>query len=193
MIATDTYCQEERSFGLDTTLSGEQWFESQFSMSQNELDRSHRTWWVQREKTPSVEQTFRIGIRDPLPSWLPDVVNSLNSLLVLEDNWDSYGAQKIDAKATIAAIQVLLSVMEEETPQPSIVPTPLGGVQLEWHRFGIDLEVEITPSMRYLISYNDETDETEFDEDNTDNHLMQDVRPLLALVDQITQRASLEK
>ena len=190
MIATAYYQEGSSLYG--STLSEPQWVEPPFSTSQDELDQSNHIWRVQREKKLSAEQKFRIGIESRPPSWLSHAVSSLNLLLALTDNWDSYGAQSIKTEAAIAAIQVLHSVMEEKTPLPSIVPTPLGNIQLEWHKFGIDLEVEVTPSQYYSISYEDETKGTEPYEDDSANRSVQNLQPLLTFINQITERANME-
>ncbi len=195
MTATEVYYQEqEEHYSYISTPSEPLWFGSPFSTFPDELDQSSRIWRVQCEKRSSVAaQTFRIKINDRPPSWLLDVVNSLNSLLALAENWDSYGAHRISVDAGLAAIQVLLAVMEEKTPSPSIVPTPLGGIQLEWHKLGIDLEVEITPSKNYSILYEDETGETEPYEDDSSSYSVHNLQPLSNLIDQITRRANMEE
>lgn len=62
-------------------------------------------------------------------------------LLALEENWDSYGGQAIRREAVDAAIRLRAAVATE----PSFVPMSNGGVQVEWHRQGFDIELEISP------------------------------------------------
>ena len=65
-------------------------------------------------------------------------------LLTLKENWDSYGAPIISKIAVDAALQlrkVLAAV-------PSFVPMSNGGVQIEWHSSGFDVELEIQPNGR---------------------------------------------
>ncbi len=65
-------------------------------------------------------------------------------LLALKENWDSYGAPIISKIAVDAALQlrnVLAAV-------PSFVPMSNGGVQVEWHSLGFDVELEIQPNGR---------------------------------------------
>ena len=40
-------------------------------------------------------------------------------------------------------LSVLNDVMRTRTPIPQVVPSAGGGVQLEWHQKGIDLELHI--------------------------------------------------
>lgn len=62
-------------------------------------------------------------------------------LLALKKNWDSYGGQAIRRKAVDAAIRIRAAVATE----PSFVPMSNGGVQVEWHRQGFDIELEVSP------------------------------------------------
>ena len=191
MNTTEAYFEEEQCLH-DSTLSALQWFAPRFSTFQNELDQLHHTWQIQKEAKIFTELKYLIKTESKPPSWLSEAVTELNSLLALADNWDSYGACRISQEAAFAAIQVLHFVMEEKTPLPSVVPTSLGGIQLEWHRFGIDLEVEITPSRSYSISYEDETEETESYEDDSPHHSAYNPQPLFNFVNRITQRADME-
>jgi hypothetical protein len=36
---------------------------------------------------------------------------------------------------------------------PQIVPTVHGGIQLEWHRGGVDLEIEVAATGEVLVDY----------------------------------------
>jgi hypothetical protein len=40
------------------------------------------------------------------------------------------------------ALTVLVEVMENDAPAPSVVPLDDGGIQVEWHRRGRNLEIE---------------------------------------------------
>jgi hypothetical protein len=64
----------------------------------------------------------------------------LNELLALPENWDGYGAQRIERDAIAGARQFLSRV--------NVTPCVSGGVQLEWHTNGIDLELEFDASGR---------------------------------------------
>lgn len=97
------------------------------------------------------------------PAWLPDVVEKINSLLALPENWDSYGAERIKLDAALNTVKLLLSAMEEYTPLPAIVPVSSGNLQVEWHVFDRDLEIEIG-SHDYRIL---DTDSSPFQIDDT--------------------------
>ena len=89
------------------------------------------------------------------PAWLMPVVKVMGELLDLPENWDSYGARRINPTAIAFALQLLFDTMRSDTPSPSVVPTSRGGVQLEWHAHGIDLEIEIRSPGRLYVCYED--------------------------------------
>lgn len=74
---------------------------------------------------------------------LAELYAKVNSLLSLERDWDSYGAERISADSALNALWLLLQVMDTKTPMPSIVPVANGDVQIEWHTGGVDLEVDV--------------------------------------------------
>jgi len=88
-------------------------------------------------------------------AWFVPVRHSVYELLSLEENWDSYGAAPIRQEFLASASSLLQSIMDEDTPLPSIVPTTPGGVQVEWHCDGIDLEIEIESTSRINVYFED--------------------------------------
>ncbi|HVZ60645.1 MAG TPA: hypothetical protein VG892_07650 [Terriglobales bacterium] len=58
---------------------------------------------------------------------------NLEALCALEDNWDGYGGKR----PTVAALQTVSEVF--------YVPVCDGGVQLEMHTGGMDIEISINP------------------------------------------------
>jgi len=57
--------------------------------------------------------------------------------------WDSYNALPLRHDTAAFALSVLNSVMKSQTPLPHVAPTSDGGLQLDWHEKGIDLELHI--------------------------------------------------
>lgn len=82
------------------------------------------------------------------PPWLRQTLSELQNLLRLPPNWDSYGALPIDPRAAAVAHRLLLEIMQVETPVPSVAPLSDSGIQLDWHRRGLDVEVMISPEGR---------------------------------------------
>ena len=89
------------------------------------------------------------------PAWFPAILRVVGELLNLPENWDSYGARRINPAAVAFALQLLSDTMRPETPAPAVVPTSGGSIQLEWHTRGIDLEIEIKSPGRLYVSYED--------------------------------------
>ena len=56
-------------------------------------------------------------------------------------------------------------------PRPAVVPTVKGGVQLEWHANGLDLEIEISPDSGGSIFYEHEKGDTIEREGSPEDHL----------------------
>src|SRR5262249_50808704 len=69
--------------------------------------------------------------------------------------WDSYGGKAIDPGCAWDAYRLLATLLSDESPAPALVPTKKGGVQVEWHAQGVDLEIEIVSPGRYRISAED--------------------------------------
>jgi hypothetical protein len=115
------------------------------------------------------------------PVWLRPVVAALHEILGLPEGWNSYRARRIEGQAAITALQLLLDTMQPTTPPPSVVPTFPGGIQLEWHLHGMDLEVEITPALRIEAACEDEITGEEWEADLTaDSSRLQQTLAMLA-------------
>ncbi len=77
-------------------------------------------------------------------AWEAEVANRLSQLLQLPSGWDGYRAAPIRPGACDYAISVLARLMAAGgLPTPSIVPLAYGAVQIEWHRRGWNIEVEV--------------------------------------------------
>ncbi len=106
---------------------------------------------------------FVVSTEGEWPSWFEPTLDTLVELLWLPAGWDSYGALAVDPTHVEAALRVLRLVMREDTPNPSIGPTNRGGVQVEWHERGIDLEFETLSAHRVHVSYEDSTTGADWD------------------------------
>ncbi len=189
MAYTAHYEDREPLFG--STLSNRQ-IELPPDTLQRELSQACLTLGEPQKKKEFAEPNFLfISVSGPV-SWISEAVDSLNSLLALEENWDSYGARKVSLETALSTIVLLNSVMDDRTPPPSIVPTPSGNIQLEWHRSEIDLEVEVTPSKTFFISYEDISGSTEPYEDDSPVHSVENPHPLFEYVNRIAQRTNQE-
>lgn len=82
--------------------------------------------------------------------WLPGQerirnIARLQSFMKLERGWDSYDA------APINPLPVMIGIIMQTAP--AVVPLSNGGVQMEWHRDGWDIELEITPDGCAILDF----------------------------------------
>lgn len=87
--------------------------------------------------------TARVTYRSPEPGWLWTSLHSLKQLSTLKKDWDSYGSERISAVSIVEALRTLVDVLPKEGSAPAFVPASGGGIQLEWHDGGFDIEVQI--------------------------------------------------
>lgn len=102
---------------------------------------------------------------DLVPEWWSSAIQRILFLLELPDNWDSYGAKKVDRNIAFQAVQILQQISRPDIPPPSIVPTVNGRLQFEWHTNGIDLEFEVMSAALISASYEDHNSDIEWDKD----------------------------
>ena len=98
-------------------------------------------------------------------------------------DWDGYGGRAIDFNTIYSTFELLKLVMKDETPVPSIVPTSIGGIQIEWHVHGIDLEVEFITPVRLEGLFEDSVTGVEWEKDLTLN-----LNPLVEAISILTNR-----
>jgi hypothetical protein len=92
----------------------------------------------------------------PARHWQVPVVRLITELLELPANWNSYGSSRIRRDTAMFAIEILENVMAAGTPLPAVVPTPNGGIQLEWHENGVNFEIDVLEPYHCEYAYNDE-------------------------------------
>ena len=93
---------------------------------------------------PSKGNAYRIVVTTsqmPTPVWIEPTISAFIGIQALPDNWDSYGARKVNRDLISQSLAILESIMEATSPAPSVVPLAGGGLQLEWHRKQQDLEI----------------------------------------------------
>lgn len=112
------------------------------------LEKLERAAWYERESSPmrSKHLEFVMALIDSAPELIAELrrlranagLEALDRLSALEPGWDSYKGKPI-TKAALDAARAILS-----TPGYP-VPTSDGGIQIEWHCGGVDLENSIHP------------------------------------------------
>lgn len=129
------------------------------------------------------EESVVVGIVVDPPAWVERVVESLGELLRLGLDWDSYGARPVDPNCVVAALNLAFSILRDDTPAPSVVPTSRGGLQFEWHAGGVDLEIEFLSATRVCGLFEDRVTGTSWEKD-----LTFDLRPLVDAISTLSQR-----
>jgi hypothetical protein len=97
----------------------------------------------------------------PLPAWFDPLMQGFVDLLTLPPNWNSYDAGAIDPNVVQYAMNFINGLLGPTTPAPRVVPLSSGGLQLEWHRKGIDLEVVFDRDEPPFFSYRNRVNEEE--------------------------------
>jgi hypothetical protein len=93
---------------------------------------------------PSRGNDYRIVVTTNLataPAWIEQTISAFIEVKALPENWDSYGARKINSDLISQSLSALGLIMDATSPAPSVVPLGDGGLQLEWHRKQQDLEI----------------------------------------------------
>jgi hypothetical protein len=94
----------------------------------------------ERDAVPTGEGVVAIS-----PAWLSEKKRQLTAMANLAPNWDSYGAQTPTTASLREAHVLLLWLALADLPPPDVFPTSDGGVQIEWHIYGVNAEVAIAP------------------------------------------------
>ncbi|MEV4267782.1 hypothetical protein [Kribbella sp. NPDC049584] len=71
------------------------------------------------------------------------VVERLEAIIALQKGWDGAEGEPVSHDAIQMSLTVLAETMSPDSIPPQFVPTPDGGLQLEWHCAGVDLEVYV--------------------------------------------------
>jgi len=109
----------------------------------------------------SVVVALKIAPEIIYAKWLNQTVPELVRLLWLPKGWNSDNPEQINPRAIEKILTLLLAILEPDSPPPIVVPTTRGGVQVEWHQNGIDLEIESFNSSKLEYYFSDSKDEKE--------------------------------
>lgn len=96
-----------------------------------------------------------------LPRWFDDHLNvELNRLFALPAGWDGFSADEVTVEAVAETVAVLASIVNESTVAPQFFPLADGGIQIEWHVGGNDIEIEINGAGSVYVLATRSTGET---------------------------------
>lgn len=119
---------------------------------------------------PDVTIDFCHGLEIKLPAgewqklreaeWFNATRRAIAGLPWDTDNW-TIGGTRTQLSAVASMLTILVNVLDAHTPPPTIVPTWIGGVQAEWHRNGVDFEIEADPQGQVEYFFKSTTEERE--------------------------------
>lgn len=116
-----------------------------FSKAERLLVSASQPVLISRQRTYySRGQSYMIEWQDygqALPPWFDPLMQGFVDLLTLPANWNTYGSGRIDSKVVEEALNFVAGLLGPSAPAPRVVPLSSGGLQIEWRRKGIDLEV----------------------------------------------------
>jgi hypothetical protein len=92
---------------------------------------------------PPRRQQAATAFSSAVDSWSDSVGDRLAQLLKFTAGWDGHTGRPISPTVAVYAYYLVPRLMRPGTPPPFVAPLASGGVQLEWHRNGWDLEIEI--------------------------------------------------
>lgn len=86
---------------------------------------------------------------------LEDIKKKLDKYTKFEDNWDGYNGRAINP-LVLDRVRKDIGTMSIYYPKLltdiNIVPSPCGGIQIEWHNYGIDVEILYTGDCKVEFS-----------------------------------------
>lgn len=83
---------------------------------------------------------YKVVAPDASP-WYRAALDRISALTALAVGWNGYDALEVKGDMAIDAAVFLAKVAFPGIAAPSITPLADGGVQVEWHRGGLDIEV----------------------------------------------------
>lgn len=85
------------------------------------------------------------GIERAILDVVMPAIERMAELVALPRGWDSRNASPVSDAALRRTLEFLLEYVADGIDCPVVVPTVRGGLQLEWHNNGVDVEVEVAP------------------------------------------------
>ncbi len=96
---------------------------------------------------PAARRVLRVVFAPDFPTDRQAMVNlamdQINELRLLTDGWNGHRAREITEVAAEGAVLAASVVVVGRHARPQVFPLPSGGLQVEWHYAGCDLEIEV--------------------------------------------------
>ena len=85
------------------------------------------------------------GATRPAPgNWMPTLTDRLLDLSRLPVGWDGDRGSPVDSEIVGITHDLLRFLCDAGMPEPVVVPTPTGGLQIEWHDTATEVDLEIS-------------------------------------------------
>ncbi|UIY25901.1 hypothetical protein LZK76_10920 [Rhizobium leguminosarum] len=75
--------------------------------------------------------------------WWPSLQARFNELASLEKGWDGYQGRPVIFTVATFAANLLERICIEGISEPALVPGSDGTMQIEWHKNGFDVEIDV--------------------------------------------------
>jgi hypothetical protein len=112
--------------------------------------------------------------------WPDAAADRLVELLKLPVGWDGHDARPVSRAVADYATYLLPRIARPGMPAPFIAPLSSGALQLEWHRNGWDLEIEIHAPGKLYAYAREQATGVEWERDLTDD--FSEIGPMLEAV-----------
>ncbi|MBN1918453.1 MAG: hypothetical protein JW889_11120 [Verrucomicrobia bacterium] len=76
------------------------------------------------------------------PEWFASALDGIWRVASLRSDWDGEGSPPPSPVAVGTAVRLLQGLVHYDLPSPFVCPLREGGLQIEWQRYGRELEVE---------------------------------------------------
>ncbi len=103
-----------------------------------------------------------------LGNWMPTLTDRLLDLSRLPVGWDGDRGLPVDAGVVRMSHGLLQFLCDAGMPEPVVVPTPSGGLQIEWHDATTEIDLELSahePATVFVWMQDESGDESEYEGD----------------------------
>jgi hypothetical protein len=84
-------------------------------------------------------------------SWWSRLVQAFQAIAALGDDWDGYGAHRVEPSNMRSAARFLAALADTDIVPPHVAATPSGGVQLDWRQGGLEAEIVFEEDGEYAF------------------------------------------
>lgn len=121
-------------------------------------------------------RVFRLGERTDFASrrvtvtshnnrWWANLQSRFDDLCALEPGWDGYRGKPVNFTVATFAANLLERIFVPGLAEPALVPGSDGTLQIEWHRNGYDVEIDVlAPNKVVALRYDHRSDSEEVSE-----------------------------